>query len=580
MSFFGGLKRALGWSGDDEDEDYISYNSSSSNSYETQEMKQDNEVKSVEVVNFNESDDIPEGVFDGLIEIINANLSPMVLKCLDIDAEKKYLYEALGPGFNAFVKDTREKSLSVARAQWDKEKDALNQKVEDFKSSCDAAENEMNEMKAMKMSEERQKMALKERLRILEDQVAKAEAEKEQYDLENKSLLNKLKVSQVRSEANEEAEKEIIELKAEIARLKAQTTNEASDESSEALKEEYNAKMEVNNALINELRTEATKNKELLNEAEKTIEELQNKLTEKEAQFTKVSDEYNKLVAEHETMSNEMAEMSENLSVLDAIQEQLEKVEDFKNKKAEEIKNLQEKILNLEQEKAKALEVVRDEDILKGRIAELELQLSADNEKMSELTQENNDTLDMLRKRDEAFETQKEELQKVKTEYEALKQECEAEINALKTAEAEKVKQFQAEIAELQARLNVNGKIDDDLIDDNLRQEVDETFDVALDESDFGDFEETDFEPQPEEVFAEPEPQSGVEDLIVNPTEQDEYTPEAELDDIDWLLPDTAESIIKEEEIKKEKEIKEQEELALKSAKNNEEPEAQMSLFG
>ena len=72
MSFFGGLKRALGWSGDDEDEDYISYNSSSSNSYETQEMKQDNEVKSVEVVNFNESDDIPEGVFDGLIEIINA----------------------------------------------------------------------------------------------------------------------------------------------------------------------------------------------------------------------------------------------------------------------------------------------------------------------------------------------------------------------------------------------------------------------------------------------------------------------------------------------------------------------------
>ena len=88
MSFFGGLKRALGWSGDDEEnEDYISYESSSDKQVALQGMKEETEANESVVLDF--SDEIPEGVFDGLIEIVNANLSPMVLKCLDVEAEKK-----------------------------------------------------------------------------------------------------------------------------------------------------------------------------------------------------------------------------------------------------------------------------------------------------------------------------------------------------------------------------------------------------------------------------------------------------------------------------------------------------------
>ena len=76
------------------------------------------------------------------------------------------------------------------------------------------------------------------------------------------------------------------------------------------------------------------------------------------------------------------------------------------------------------------------------------------------------------------------------------------------------------------------------------------------------------------------EPVVAHETEAVADSESQEETPEAELDDIDWLLPDTAESIIKEEEVKKEKEIKEKEELEQNSKKVKEEPEAQMSLFG
>ena len=570
MSFFGGLKRALGWSDDDDEEDYITYSSLQDKSDSETKTNSETEVKptGVGVVDFD--GEIPEGVFDGLIEIINANLSPMVLKCLDVEAEKKYLYEALGPKFSSFVKETRENGLSVARAEWTKEKGELNAKIEEFKARCETAENEMREMKAMKMSEDRQKQALKERLRNLEDQVASAEAEKEQYDLENKSLLNKLKVSQLRTDAVEEAEKEIVELKAEISRLKAQPVQGGvAQEEVDAIEEEYKSKMEITNGLISSLQAEAVKNKADLEESEALVADLKTQL---------------------ETAKAEIEEMAESLSVLPDIQEQLVKVEEFKRKKNEEVQALQEKVSELEQEKAKALEAARDEDVLKGRVAELELELSANAEKLSLLAQENTDTLEMLRKREDMFETQKEELAHAKAEYEALKAEYDAETNALKAAEVEAAKKFQAEIAMLQAKLNVNGKMDDALVEDDFRQEVDDTFDMPVEDEGFEGFpepiaDEGGMEPMAEEVveFMEaPVAEEVVEqqDAIIG--FDDDSTPEAELDDIDWLLPDTVDSIAQEEEAKKKKEQEEQEqeEKAKAEPKVNDEPDAQMSLFG
>ena len=560
MSFFGGLKRALGWSGDDDDDDYITYESSSS-----EDISEENGKDAT--VSFRDDDEIPDGVFDGLVEIINANLSPMVLKCLDVDAEKKYLYEALGPGFKTFVKDAKERGLEQARAEWEREKGELNSRVEDYKARCETAENDMKEMKAMKMSEERQKLALKERIRNLEDQVASAEAEKEQYDLENKSLLNKLKVSQVRNDANEEAEKEIVELKAEIARMKAQPVGGTSDDTVKALEEEYNVKMEINNALINDLRAEAAKVKEENSTLKASVE--------------KSSEELSTVTGDLEKAKAELAEMADNLGMLDDIQEQLDKVEEFKKKKEDEVQGLQKKISILEQEKAKALEAARDEEILKGRIAELEMELSSSNDKASALAQENTDTLSLLHKRDEVVDSQKAELEackaeieKVKNDYEALKALHETEKNELKAAEAERVREFQAEIAELQARLNVNGRIDDELVDADLRQAVEETFDVSLEPESFDDFSM----PEPVNI---PEKEQAGEDLENKTAEEDIPTEiDAELDDIDWLLPDTAEAVIKEEETKKEKEQKEQELKVLSVEKNSDEPEAQMSLFG
>ena len=576
MSFFGGLKRALGWSSDDDDEDYITYGSSTEETVVSTPEKNN-------VVEFCDNDEIPEGIFDGLVDIINANLSPMVLKCLDVEAEKKYLYEALGPKFKDFVKSAKENGLALARDEWAREKGELNGKIEDFKARCESAENDMKEMKAMKMSEERQKLALKERIRNLEDQVATAEAEKEQYDLENKSLLNKLKVSQVKSEANEEAEKEIQELTAQIVALKKKLAEGGSDdEKVKQIEDEFNAKMEINNALLNEIRAEAAKNKEELATVTAELENVKSERDEAVASADNVKADLDSANEELAKAKSELAEMSDNLSVLDDIQEQLDKVEEFKKKKEDEISALQEKIALLEQEKANVLERLQEEDVMRGRIAELELEISDSKEKVTALAQENTDTLALLHKKEEVVEQQKAEmeslsleLEKVKTEYSVLLATHESETNALKTADVEKTKKFQAEIAELQAKLNVNGNIDDALVEDDLRQAVEETFDVELDITEFDEFSV----PVIEEKSLKDEILSDVEPIEEKESEESlSEDVESELDDIDWLMPDTVESAIKEEESKKAK--MQEGEPAIVVEKEAEEPDMQMSLFG
>lgn len=601
MAFLGGLKRALGWSDGEDDEDYISMDSSLEKDTKPYAEK-DTEIK------LQNPEDIPDGIFDGLIEIVNANLSPMVLKCLDVEAEKKCLYEALGPKFSEFVRTVKEQGVAVARADWDKEKAALDAKVDEFKCRCEAAETERNEIKAQKMSEDRQKAALKERVRTLEDKVAAAEAEKEQYDLENKSLLNKLKVAQVKTDAVETAEAEVRDLTAQIVELKRKMADgSAVDERVKQLEEEYNAKMEITNALLNELRTEAVRNKELFEEKASELSALQEKLAEKDtaldsigAELKTSNEQLSKMQIELEATkvalsekTAEIDEMAENLSVLDTIQEQLDKVEDFKKKKDEEIAALGGKCAEYKQKVTELQELYDKEhakctELQAGTIS-LENAFGECKDKLLTLSQENADTLDLLHNREEALAAQKSEIEELKqvcessevalneakAHIEALKSAHESDINALKSADVEKTKKFQAEIAELQAKLNVNGKIDDLLTDEGLRQAVDETFDISIDERALSTF-ELDYDVK-EDAFEVPESEKATEIAasgeiveIENDFSDDgkEISFDAGLDDIDWLLPDTGNEIVKEEP-KEEKEV-----LALPAN------DMQMSLFG
>lgn len=591
MSFFGGIKRIFGLSDDDADVlDYLDNNTDSDVAVAEVKINKDAD-------NFDENGEIPDGIFDGLIDIINSNLSPLVLKCIDVEAEKKYLYEALGPRFAEFVKATREKSLNVARDEWDKEKAELNKKAEELKSRCVSAEAEMNDMKSIKMSEERQRLALKERIRKLEEQVEAVEAEKEQRVLENKSLLNKLKVSQVRGGDNEEAEKEIQALVEQVEGLKKQlaqaTTGSEADEAQKAELEALNDRIVEKDKVIEDIQAK--------------LEEAQNTITELQEEFAVAGVELVKTKTELDNANADLAKASENLSLLDEIQAQLVLVEEFKKNKEEEIQGLKLQISNLEAEKEEAVknavgneankfeELINESeklcDNLKFQIAELEQELTACNERIGVLAQENVDTLDVLHKRDvqlnqykqEAEESTKrigelcDEIETLKQELSATKDTHSREINDLKSAEVVKIQKFQAEIAELQAKLNVTGEVDDLLIDEELRQAVDETFDdVEIKEDDLDAFSVIEEELLLSETIDKPMLES-VEGKSVE--ENDDV-------DISWLLPDEgkiADSIVFEEDDVKVEEVESISETDNKSTKakdsEEEETQTQMSLF-
>lgn len=562
-----------GYSDDDSDEDYIVDDM-------PKEVKAEKHEDSVVTITEQNNNEIPEGVFDGLIDIINANLSPMVLQCLDVEAEKKYLYQALGPRFSEFVKNTREHSIAAARDEWDREKAEMKRKIDDFKGRCATAENDMNEMKALKMSDERQRLALKERIRKLEEQLETIEAEKEQRIIENKSLLNKLKVLQVRNGSTEEDDKLVLELSEKIETLEKELAAKVAEvESVSAQKEaEYKEQLDKAETVAEKLRAEIVTLKEIqsIPEVNEEVEAEREALRTENLSLKTASDalkaEKDELDAKLKSAEIEIAEFNENMNMLDAIQEELNKVEDFKKRKDEEVETLKkaitekdktiadlsDKFKDEESEKCAAIEAEKNGEIatLKKRIATLESDLNESNtiigekdkqladgatresQLVAEVTARKNDVDEAMTEIDNLRGQLDDAVDTLSTEREALM----SEINRLKTENVEKVNKLQAEIAALQAKLDVQVLTDDSLVDENLKQEVESTFDVNIDDSEFVEFEvSSDVVEEKEAKQAESE-EFNLVSALLDEEDKEFGTPVANhAEDIDWLLPDVNE---------------------------------------
>ena len=78
-------------------------------------------------------------------------------------------------------------------------------------------EQQRSSLREAQLSADRRRRALSDRVNDLESKLATAEAEREQFELENKSLLNKLKVADVQPALVEDLTKEVERLKAALA---------------------------------------------------------------------------------------------------------------------------------------------------------------------------------------------------------------------------------------------------------------------------------------------------------------------------------------------------------------------------
>ena len=401
MGFFNKLKSALGYSDSeyDEDDELDGFNPAHRTPYVNPFKKDETmpdlsdleqpaeaaptavaEVRSAPVAEVEEK--LPDGVFDGIITIINGNLPEFVRDCIDIEKERKAVSVAMGPKFRDYVLNLRRTSLEEARTQWIDERNALTGKLAQSNQRADEAVRKASEIKDRLMSEERQRRAIVERSHDLEARIADLEAQHEQEQLQNKGLLNKIKVMQLQvTDSQKDAEEitrlnklindqrtrlaKIVDLEAQIAELNAENDSlkqqlDEMQQSAEAqeIVDEYKSKMEVANALINELRSTAAAK-------EQEAKALSEKLVVATNEITGLQDD--------------LKAAQEELEIAAEIQEKIEQFEVIKERKDAEIRNLRNQLAQSKDADVaaasanSALAQSRSEcDALKAQLAELQ----------------------------------------------------------------------------------------------------------------------------------------------------------------------------------------------------------------
>lgn len=399
MSIFGKVKQALGFSDVDDYFDTMEDDSpvASYDKVNQQDEKLPKETISKE--NAVSENKLPLEIFDSVIKIFNDSLPDFIKSSLDVEAQQQYIYNSLNQGMKDYLDKVVAEARQRGELKWKDERNKLQAEISQLKVQNKNVDEQRSEWQKQQLSAERQKRAMSERLHDLEKQVATLEAEKEQYDLENKSLLNKLKVSSVLDGDIEVMRQQIIDLQtqlkeaqtqqpendlqttidaanqsiaekdSEIASLKEQlmamensvqkevVANDAIEKLNEEIEEltaqnktldeavqQLKAKEAVADAMINELNNKASEAIHQLKEKENELIELTRNNNGSTDEIDALKEKLALANEELQSVREELAETQSSMQVLDEIQEQISLFEDVKKKKDSRISELQDEV--------------------------------------------------------------------------------------------------------------------------------------------------------------------------------------------------------------------------------------------
>ena len=394
MPFFENIKKLFGF-GDEYDDEYgedatVTLRSSGDNS----PSKTDVDIKNTdeEEIISPVADNVPvEKIFEHVVQVFNKSLPEFLATSVNPEQQKKYLFETLDNSIKEYLAGVSETVAENTRRQWKDERNKIQQKLADLSEKERKSEEKITEAKNLQLSAERQKRAFAERVHDLENQIAKLEADREQLQLENRSLINKVKVNSVQEGDYAAMREEIAELKSqleiakktaevnenvpvqtndeelqkEIENLKAKVEELSADKQTmEELIFNYKTKTEVADQMVVDLNNIAATAKQSLADKEKECDEQKAKietiLAENNSQSEKlknsesaVTELQNKLTLaneELESLQAELSEATENLSVLNEIQAMVEKFEEVKKDKDTKISELSKTNKKLEEE--------------------------------------------------------------------------------------------------------------------------------------------------------------------------------------------------------------------------------------
>lgn len=372
MSLFKGLKRAFGVSDEAEDEEVYqpSYKrepyinpfkkdapDSSAGGQRNEQLAQSEENKVVSTQQATPqvaskpgvvAVDFPKDVFDGIIKLINHNLPEIVQKSINLDVERQAIYSTMGPQLEAFVSAVNDSAMKQSQMQWVNERSTLTDKISSAEAKAEEATKKVAELRERLNTEMAQRKAVATRAQDLEMKIAKYEAEYEQFQIENKSLVARMRAMQVSLDDATRNAEDVASLRTEMSKLKVQNV-ELSDNLNSAKKliQEQNNELEALRKVSGDVKELEAEFKQKLAMNNQLISESHNTAVKHERAAAEANEKLraaNELIAEQ---NEELEVLREDMKIAEELQAEIEKVEEFKARKNEEIKELKEIIASL-----------------------------------------------------------------------------------------------------------------------------------------------------------------------------------------------------------------------------------------
>lgn len=469
MAFFNSFKRAFGFSSEDEEyfDDSNEMTDEAINPFNPEPVEPDKPLK--ETDDTGDKIELPMEIFDGVIAIFNQSLPDFVKQCVDVDAQRKYIYNTLDESLKTYLNNVAADARKRGGMQWENERQKLQSELAQLREQSKSLETSKNEWKQQQLSLDRQKRALSDRIRDLENQVASLEAEKEQYELETKSLVNKIKVAGVH-------ENDMIAMREELDEMRRRLA-EAQESGGDALiaqiaeLKEKNAEKDAIIKGLNEQVNELSSREEAVSTGETQLERLQQSLTAtsealqaKEEEAAGYAGKVTGLNAENARLSMIIEQMKSESESATAIYQQ--QIEELKTKimvsdrmigelhasassATDEITQKEEEIAALREEKKVAtdsLEVLNEKfrlvnDELQATRNELE-QAQSELQVVSEIQEQVERFEEVKNKKDARIASLQSELSKMKDKLEHLENE---KISLKRTIENNLVHQASSE---------------------------------------------------------------------------------------------------------------------------------------
>ena len=269
--------------------------------------------------------------FDCVVELFNSIQPDFVKQCLDTEAQRRYITEHIDSSLREALNHATQQAREAGRRQWQAERSRLSSDLDNLRKQYASIKRRSEDFQNAQLSEARQKRALSDRVHDLESQVAALEAEKEQFQIENRSMANKLRASGVlrgvkssntAAPDDSETAKELAETKAALEKLNLEATSlrdrckELEDELAQNRKErdEMEEEMQKSVEIIKKKKdARIAQLSSSLKNAEKRIAVLENTVSEKKRLLDEASSLTESLRSTIETNLRTHAEVEHTL---------------------------------------------------------------------------------------------------------------------------------------------------------------------------------------------------------------------------------------------------------------------------